>query len=658
MPDIPGDTSTTASISVGGSVSDSFEVAGDHDWYAITLTAGEQIRISLGGSGDSPVSDTYLYLRDSSGDLIDSDDDGGPGLDSSLFFTVPTSGTYYIDAGSYGDFYAGTYTLSVEPGTLPPEYTHDQIGNQLSHGYWSGDYHHFDVAQGESLTVNITGLTDAGQTLARTALAHWSDIIGVDFDEVDTGGQITFDDDESGAFSTSSWSNHIISASHVNVSTQWLASYGTELNSYSFQTYVHEIGHALGLGHAGDYNGSADYPDDALFANDSWATSIMSYFSQTESDYFFDLGFTYNYVLTPMIGDILAMQTLYGLSTTTRTGDTTYGFNSNAGRDVFDAALYPDAAYTIHDSGGADTLDYSGFADDQLINLNSETYSNVGGYVGNVMIGRGVTIENAIGGSGSDTLIGNLAGNQLYGGDGNDTFDGRAGSDVIYGGSGDDTIDGGYNADQLFGEAGTDILIGSNGHDVLNGGDGQDEIRGGRANDQLYGGIGDDDLDGGLNSDSLYGEAGNDTLIGGDGHDSLFGGDGDDLLKGGRGIDRLEGGAGRDSLFGGLEGDTFAFGEGDIAGATIATADIIHDFSQAQGDLIDLSALDSNSILGGDQAFAFVGGATFSGAAGELRFEQLLGNTYVSGDTDGDGIADFRIQLDGLVSLTEGDFLI
>src|SRR5438132_4554573 len=147
----------------------------------------------------------------------------------------------------------------------------------------------------------------------------------------------------------------------------------------------------------------------------------MSYFSQTDNFYTQQQRFTETGLVTPMEGDIVAMQSLYGLSTTTRTGNTTYGFNSNAGRDVYNATLYPDVAYTIFDSGGTDTLDYSGFANNQLINLNPETFMNIGGDIGNVMIARGVTIENAKGGSGSDTIIGNAANNVLDGGAGDDT---------------------------------------------------------------------------------------------------------------------------------------------------------------------------------------------------------------------------------------------
>ena len=97
----------------------------------------------------------------------------------------------------------------------------------------------------------------------------------------------------------------------------------------------------------------------------------MSYFDQSENS---DYGYSQQFVLTPMAADIVAMQTLYGLSTTTRTGNTTYGYHSNAG-GIFDAGVYPAAAYAIFDNGGIDTLDFSGCSFSQRINLTSETFS-------------------------------------------------------------------------------------------------------------------------------------------------------------------------------------------------------------------------------------------------------------------------------------------
>ena len=94
MTDVPADTSTTSTIAVGGIVTGVLEVPGDHDWYAITLTAGQSITISLTGSGTMPVSDTYLNLRDAFGNIIAHDDDSGGTLFSKIVFTATSTGTY------------------------------------------------------------------------------------------------------------------------------------------------------------------------------------------------------------------------------------------------------------------------------------------------------------------------------------------------------------------------------------------------------------------------------------------------------------------------------------------------------------------------------------------------------------------------------------
>ncbi len=97
------------------------------------------------------------------------------------------------------------------------------------------------------------------------------------------------------------------------------------------------------------------------------------------------------------------------------------------------------------------------------------------------------------------------------------------------------------------------------------------------------------------------------------------------------------------------------FGDGDFAASS---ADRILDFRQAEDDRIHLSTIDADATLGGDQGFAFIGTGDFTGTAGELRYEQVDGSTYVQGDTNGDGVADFMIRLDGLHTLEAGDFLI
>ena len=158
-------------------------------------------------------------------------------------------------------------------------------------------------------------------------------------------------------------------------------------------------------------------------------------------------------------------------------------------------------------------------------------------------------------------------------------------------------------------------------------------------------------LDGGRRSDRLQGRGGDDRLDGGDGNDTLDGGNHDDVLTGGRGKDEMTGGTGL---------DRFDFNRTNDTG-TGAQRDIITDFSQADGDLIDLRTIDADVSQGGNQAFQFTGNGgqdAFTGADGELRWFQSGNRTIIELDTDGDGIANSQIELTGLISLTGSDVLL
>ena len=441
--EVPENASTTIRMVSGGSYTGQVDTGGDRDWIAITLEQGETYRFDAFGTGANELIDPLIRLYDPAGTLIKENDDivNGVERDSTLVYTAPTSGTYYLSVGAWENPepqpgeqpITGVYTLTaqLDDGV----YTNDEIADYLDRNGAGGAQ--WNVAPGGTLTVDLTALTADGMNLARLALQSWADVTGLVFQEVTSGAQIVFDDDEDGAFARTTNSGAFIVAAEVNISTQWLEDNSTRVDGYSYQTYIHEVGHALGLGHGGPYNGTAEYEDDAIFLNDSWQSTVMSYFDQGENTW---TTASPAFVTSPQVADILAVQNMYGVSTTTRLGDTVYGFNSNADRVIYDAtALTRITSYVIFDSGGNDTMDYSGSRANQVLNLNAEAYSSLQGGTGNVSIARGTVIENAIGGTGNDILIGNDANNVLTGNTGNDAFYSSGGNDTFDGGAGTDT---------------------------------------------------------------------------------------------------------------------------------------------------------------------------------------------------------------------------
>ena len=212
--------------------------------------------------------------------------------------------------------------------------------------------------------------------------------------------------------------------------------------------------------------------------------------------------------------------------------------------------------------------------------------------------------------------------------------------------------------------------MGGDGRDSLDGGGGADEMQGGAGDDRyIVDHLGDVALElagGGLDlvlasvSFTLGAELEQLTLTGtahlsGTGHglaNRITGNAGDNLLSGDAGNDTLVGGAGADTLIGGLGqdrlqgqagADVFRFLAIAESAAGVATRDILVDFSAAAGDALDLSALDANSLLAGDQAFTWLGAGAFTAMAGQLRYA----GGVLAGDVTGDGLADFELVLSG-----------
>ena len=281
-------------------------------------------------------------------------------------------------------------------------------------------------------------------------------------------------------------------------------------------------------------------------------------------------------------------------------------------------------------------------------------------------------VENAVVfGSGGTTIHGNDLDNQisgnvgddtLYGHGGNDELRGGGGNDNLYGGDGDDFLNGGTGADYMEGGAGDDTYIVDEEGDVVveNEGAGIDTLisiggiditLGANIENGTLSGLVGGTLIGNALDNVLTGTVDVDVIVGGDGADVINGGGGDDLLDGGIGIDVIVGGDGDDTIIGGLGADVLSGGLGadvflylDGDESPLLSADTILDFD-VDLDVIDLSAIDANALLPGDQLFTLVDTLTL-GLLGQLQLIDNGDSISLIGDTNGDLLPDFVINLD------------
>lgn len=351
------------------------------------------------------------------------------------------------------------------------QWTDEQVFNQLNSGMkWSTSTITYAFATSSAALygsgTNGSGfsmLGSAAQSGAKLALTLWDDLIAPDMQQVASGSTYTSAQIEFGL--SSSMSGYAYAYFPSAGSVWFNSNYGGSnsltaptVGQHGFLTYVHEIGHALGLEHMGDYDGSGSWTPSSY--QDSTVYSIMSYFGPNWSTGAGDVAWAdwvgsdgaLHSPQTPMLNDIAAIQRIYGVETTTRTGDTVYGFNSNitdTTAAIYNFAQNGQPVLAIFDSAGIDTLDLSGWNTPSTINLAPGSFSSCNAMTNNIAIAFSCVIENAVGGGGADTIYGNAAGNRLIGGAGDDTIYALTGDDVIVGGAGNDTIDGGEGTDYV-----------------------------------------------------------------------------------------------------------------------------------------------------------------------------------------------------------------
>jgi serralysin len=346
---------------------------------------------------------------------------------------------------------------------------------------------------------NIQEVEAAVKNNVRAIFRHYSEIVPINFVEVADSAaskvRIVYSDGpgpEGNAYAyypntpERGGAVHLQPANNNNPDNAYTAGPG----SYGYSTLIHEIGHALGLKHPGNYNATANQdsgqsPENAGevpfldSARDNIVNTIMSYNGDAQQD----KGFPDPSTLMAL--DIAALQFLYSVNRGSRAENTVYQLNSGNLRTV----------QAIWDGGGNDTVDASALpAGDYLFDLldngrlteraalgaraytgknepDGPEFRDIGyGWV----VGIGSNLENVIGTAGTDEILGNALPNNLQGSTGNDQLLGRIGPDTLDGGAGNDLLRGGFGFDVLIGGPGDDILSGDRGRDQLTGGDGAD----------------------------------------------------------------------------------------------------------------------------------------------------------------------------------------
>ena len=424
------------------------------DYFTLAVKAGQTYSIGLVGVGQNPLREADYRAVDENGSPVTLTDDKFTAASSGKI-TIEIELTDFDSGGQYGmkvteglqnnfNTLMGAGAL-FEPGAWGPG---GGEGTTVTYGFRASQAPY--VLEGEDLTT-FSLLTAPQIDAVNLALTLWSEVSNIELQAINPNG---YTDDATILFSnyTATSPGGAFAIGPVNQGDRrseskegdvWLnlnhvfKEVAPVQGTYSYWVLIHEIGHALGLSHPGPYNAdnsAITYENSAKFIQDSSQYTVMSYFAGSKTGQFPGKENDSN---TPQLFDILAMQNKYGPNMQTRSDDTIYGFESNAGA-IYHFGLNSSPQFSIWDGGGIDTLNVSEASRQQIINLNPGTFSNIGDQTSNISIALNVSIENAVGGSGDDFLYGNALENMIQAGAGDDSIEGSYGDDDIDGGKGID----------------------------------------------------------------------------------------------------------------------------------------------------------------------------------------------------------------------------
>ncbi|WP_091135642.1 M10 family metallopeptidase, partial [Microvirga guangxiensis] len=329
----------------------------------------------------------------------------------------------------------------------------------------SGSYYGSSYGEGENSS-GFGALNAAQQSTVRAALRMYAAVANLSFTEIaETATQHADLRFAMSGVPSTAWAYFPSTAAEGGDAWFNKTDYTSPVRgNYAYLTFLHEIGHALGLEHPHESGLPVD--------RDSLEYTVMSYRSyvgaSTASGY---VNETWGYAQSLMMYDIAALQHLYGANYSTSSGNTTYSWSPATG-EMFINGVGQGAPggnkilLTVWDGSGTDTYNFSNYATNLKVDLRPGEWTitssaqlaqlHWGGSrmavanIANALLYQGDArslIENAIGGQGDDQLTGNIANNHLSGGIGNDVLYGLEGDDTLVGGLGQDLLVGGLGQD-------------------------------------------------------------------------------------------------------------------------------------------------------------------------------------------------------------------